>query len=198
MSAPRFTPGPWRWEINRKHRAVQLCGGDPKSGFGAYDHTVMSFERWGMQGAQPRFLDPTCNLLEPADDYAVAITGREHHAHWLMTINHPNANLIAAAPNLFAAVQALLSEKLSDPKEHPPAHRQPGRSLHAARPAAPLQRLPRRVACPGESWCRPHLPRPASHDRQGRRREQWNAQRHPGRAAAQIAFHGALLFGAGR
>lgn len=27
------TPGPWRWEVNRTARAVQLCGGLPAGKF---------------------------------------------------------------------------------------------------------------------------------------------------------------------
>lgn len=35
------TPGPWRWEVNRSHKSVKLCGGPPKRGFGRYDLTVL-------------------------------------------------------------------------------------------------------------------------------------------------------------
>ncbi len=119
MSEAKHTPGPWRWEINLKARRIQLCGGDPKSGFGAYDHTVMDFVRWGMNSAQPRFLDPGSSLLVEANHFAEMVKGREHHANWFQTISQANANMIAAAPDLFDALHALLAEKMSKPQDAP-------------------------------------------------------------------------------
>lgn len=111
------TPGPWRWEINLKAKQLQLCGGDPKGGFGAYDHTVMDFVRWGMSGAQPRFLDAEATLLTEASTFATEVEGREHHAAWFQTLSHPDARLIAAAPCLLEALKYVLSahgEQLHD------------------------------------------------------------------------------------
>lgn len=104
------TPGPWRWEVNRKNHRVQLCGGVPQ-----FDLTVMDFVRWGMTSAQPRFLDPADlgpKSLRPmilcrSEMWARPIVGREHHADWMQGIDHPDANLIAAAPDLYAAAKNL-------------------------------------------------------------------------------------------
>ena len=109
------TPGPWRWEINRKNKSVEICGGHPKQGFGRYDLTVMSFARWGMNSAAPRFWNwSNGNWSTPpkrADELAVAVPGREHHANWFADIDHPDAQIIVAAvsalPALLAAAEKL-------------------------------------------------------------------------------------------
>ena len=93
------TPGPWRWEVSLTSRHVALCGGPPKSGFGAFDHDVMSFKRWGLNNAAPVFWGWEGHFGTPkrADEVAVPVEGREHHAHWFRTIDDPNAAFIAAA-----------------------------------------------------------------------------------------------------
>lgn len=94
------TPGPWRWEINMKSRCVRLTGGARPQ----YDLTVMDFVRWGMGSAAPRFID-SMQLLDRADTYSVVVAGREHHAAWFQGLNHPDAHLIAAAPDMLAALK---------------------------------------------------------------------------------------------
>ena len=105
------TPGPWRWEVNRACKRVQLCGGPPKRGFGRYDLTVMDFRRWGMNSAAPVFwywdYDKWVGAPQRADDLAVAAEGREHHADWFALIDHPDARLIAAATELLEALERL-------------------------------------------------------------------------------------------
>lgn len=100
------TPGPWRWEVNRAHKSVKLCGGPPKRGFGRYDLTVMDFRRYGMAGAAPVFwnwdYDRFVGAPNRADALAVSVEGREHHEAWFADIDHPDARLIAAAPELLA------------------------------------------------------------------------------------------------
>lgn len=101
------TPGPWRWEMNENSKCINLCGGKPK-----YDLTVMDFARWGMSGAAPRFnikLGETgFNVMERADTFGQIVPGREHHANWFKTLNHPDAQLIAAAPDLLSALQHMV------------------------------------------------------------------------------------------
>lgn len=97
---PTFTPGPWRWELNLKSRQAQLCGGVPE-----FDLTVMDFVRWGM-GNKPGKL--RAMLLDRCETMGEVVPGREHHSNWFQTINHPDARLIAASPDLHAACAGAL------------------------------------------------------------------------------------------
>jgi len=36
-------------------------------------------------------------------EFAVPVAGREHHSYWFQGLSHPDADLIAAAPDLLAA-----------------------------------------------------------------------------------------------
>ena len=92
------TPGPWRWEVNHKYKQVSLCGEHN------FDLEVMDFRRWGMQGAQPMFRDDD-RILHGVDVFSAAVPGREHHAEWFQTLDHPDARLIAAAPDLLEALK---------------------------------------------------------------------------------------------
>lgn len=103
MSA-QHTPGPWRWELNEKSKRVVLCGGNPH-----YDLDVMSFARWGMGSATPFFredVDRMC-IMHPCRNWALPVVGREHHKGWFQTLNHPDSNIIAAAPELLEALERL-------------------------------------------------------------------------------------------
>jgi hypothetical protein len=99
----KHTPGPWRWEVNEKFKSVSLCGGKPQ-----FDKTVMDFVRWGMSGAAPRFLTNEI-ILERIDSFAVPHPERKHHASWFKIVNHPDACLIAAAPELYFWSKELLA-----------------------------------------------------------------------------------------
>ena len=107
MSETKFTPGPWRWELNRKGKRVQLCGGCSR-----FDLTVMDFVRWGMGGAQPRLLkqwEPNgMMLLDNAPMFGKDVPGREHHSDWFQTLDHPDTHLIASAPDLYAALEEMV------------------------------------------------------------------------------------------
>ena len=104
----KTTPGPWRWEINQKSRGLHLVGGVPR-----YDLTVMDFERWGMSGATIRLRDTAhaglqiMHKIHERQDWIAAFPGRDHHAHWCAGIVHPDARLMAAAPELLEALVAL-------------------------------------------------------------------------------------------
>jgi hypothetical protein len=106
MDRFKGTPGPWRWELNEKSKDLNLCGGKPM-----YDLTVMDFVRWGMGGAIPRFntlYDHDLAIMEKADTFGQIVPKREHHAHWFKTLSHPDAQLIAAAPDLLSALEHLV------------------------------------------------------------------------------------------
>ena len=91
------TPGPWEWQVNKTYKQVTLIG--HRNGC---RELVMDFTRWGMNGAKPRF--NRSGLMHPADGLCGIIEGREHHASWCQTINHPDARLIAAAPDMLDAL----------------------------------------------------------------------------------------------
>lgn len=103
----KHTPGPWRWEVNEKHKTMALCGGVRR-----YDLTVMGFERWGMGSAQISLIDTTkdgLNFMQKVSHWSVVVKGREHHADWFKGIFHPDAQLIEAAPLLLSALIDLIS-----------------------------------------------------------------------------------------
>jgi hypothetical protein len=93
------TPGPWRWEVSLKSKNVSLCGGRPP-----FDQTVMDFVRWGMGGAAPRLIDHNRFLLRRADEFSVTVPGREHHSAWFRAIDHPDARMIEASPEMYDAL----------------------------------------------------------------------------------------------
>lgn len=103
------TPGPWRWEYNAAHRTVNLVGGEIQ-----YDLIVLEPSRWGMNGATLMLRDPAhdgmqlLHKLHERPDWIAPLPGRAHHASWCATIAHPDARLIAAAPDLLAALQDAL------------------------------------------------------------------------------------------
>lgn len=102
----KFTKGPWHWEVNEKHKDINLCG----SGI-----EVMRFQRWGMQSAMPTFTkhnDDTFKLQGmKVTDLSEPVKGREHHQARFKTINHPDAHLIAAAPDMYEMIQNILDER---------------------------------------------------------------------------------------
>jgi hypothetical protein len=103
MNLPH-TSGPWRWEINRKSKSLHLVGGRPM-----FDLTLLDFERWGMGGATIRLRDTAhdgmniMHKLHERPDWIAPFHGREHHAHWCADVIHPDARLIASAPDLLDA-----------------------------------------------------------------------------------------------
>lgn len=98
MTEFRHTPGPWVW-----HKRDKSCNGElllvhPHRGFLA----VMDFARHGMQGGQPRFAtwkgdqrENMGGIMRPAKELDVAA--------------HPDAMVMAAAPELLESCEALLA-----------------------------------------------------------------------------------------
>lgn len=106
----KHTPGPWRWEFNKSAKSVYLVGGKPR-----FDKTVMQFARWGMGSAVPLFNSQITgdqyNIMERLCDmpaWTKPFQGLEHHAGWRMDVTHPDAVLMAAAPDLLEALKSTL------------------------------------------------------------------------------------------
>lgn len=110
MNEAKFTKGPWFWEVNNKGKNVELCGKGIE---------VLRFKRWGMQGAAPTFTrkDDTFKLQgAKVSDLSVDIEGREHHSDWCQTLNHPDAHLIASAPDMYEMLKQLSEMSSEDAK----------------------------------------------------------------------------------
>lgn len=100
------TPGPWGWTGNQKIRWIEL------STLHSGRLGVMRFERWGMTGAQPVFLDPESRALgmgavtnvkasdvpifEVCRDATSADDPRVYRAD-IIGLRHPDAAFIAHA-----------------------------------------------------------------------------------------------------
>lgn len=110
----KWTPGPWAWFGN--------AGGCPDI-YLATTHSgrryVMSFRRWGMRGAQPQFqrdhvLVDASELLqfEVGNKSVVGIEAAKNdesvYRYQISGIASPDARLIAAAPELAEALEAMV------------------------------------------------------------------------------------------
>lgn len=100
MSQSNHTPGPWAWFVNAKTKHAYL----------ATTHSgrivVMDFARAGLHRAQPRFLvpGPLDGYLSPIFDAHPCIVSPADH-NGSVDVIHPNARLIAAAPDLLAVCE---------------------------------------------------------------------------------------------
>jgi hypothetical protein len=93
---PKFTPGPWGWFGNTKCHEIHLATVNRGR------ICVMDFDRYGMAQGQPRFqvdhrMVKGSTLVRYEKDYRKDISG----------IDHPDAHLIAASPELYVALEKL-------------------------------------------------------------------------------------------
>ncbi|MCX6217580.1 hypothetical protein [Spirosoma sp.] len=95
----KTTPGPWYWILNPANRTLELESASNCR------TTIFRPVRWGMQRATLQFNKG--NIMHDAISFGVPIKGREHHKDWALDINHPDAKLIAAAPDLLDALTKL-------------------------------------------------------------------------------------------
>lgn len=114
----RATPGPWKWDLRKNCRDVKIV--TDHSG----QYYVMTFERWGMQGAAPSFQvydryegpvrERGSHGMRRADTMAKSYPGKEHHVGFDDYPDHPDARFIVASrqlvPELTAAVEKLATE----------------------------------------------------------------------------------------
>lgn len=104
----KHTPGPWRWELNEKHKSLHLVGGRPQ-----FDLTILQPVRWGMSSATLFIRDTAydgMNLLHKLHerrDWISPFEGRKHHVDWCADVTHPDMRLIAAAPDLLEVLQSV-------------------------------------------------------------------------------------------
>jgi hypothetical protein len=107
-----FTPGPWAWFGNRSG-GVYLATPDRGRRY------VMGFQRYGMNGAQPSF--SVGSIMRPAAELVAFAVGdgtargfkqadkdTSVYRYDVSEIDHPDARLIAAAPDLYDAALAAM------------------------------------------------------------------------------------------
>jgi hypothetical protein len=110
MSEAKHTDGPWRWELNEEHRSLHLVGGRPQ-----FDLTILEPTRWGMGNATFMIRDTAhdgmniMHKLHERRDWIAPFPKREHHKRWLANVVHPDMRLIAAAPDMLAALVAVVN-----------------------------------------------------------------------------------------
>lgn len=100
------TPGPWKWTGDVRLKIVHLVSmakGRPY---------VMDFVRWGMGGAAPRFQvkgSDGFGVMTRVDE-GLAVKEREYRGD-IERIDHPDADLIAHAPDDIAYLLSLVRSR---------------------------------------------------------------------------------------
>jgi hypothetical protein len=102
----KHTPGPWVWTMRLGSKETNLI--HPHRGW----LVVMDFVRLGMTSAQPRFA-----VWKDDEERQRHMGGIMTKASELELHKHPDALLIAAAPDLLAACKELLDLADCDPRE---------------------------------------------------------------------------------
>jgi hypothetical protein len=123
------TPGPWRWCGNcgnMLHPEVMIQSlGTPLR------DTVMTFARWGFQGAQPVFGRDGFLL----DGSEVMVRPESHNPWHIVDVDHPDAQFMVKArtgwPEALSEIESLLTvlEKIAEFEWH---DRDPAMIYHAA------------------------------------------------------------------
>ena len=99
------TAGPWRWDGNLVTKEIYLVSQSRGRPY------VMDFDRWGMRGAAPRFQvrqSDGFGVMTRADE--LAVKEREYRGD-IERIEHPDAALIATAPDIIAELIAMVLEQ---------------------------------------------------------------------------------------
>jgi hypothetical protein len=98
-------------------KSIELVGGGGR----AFDLTIMEPRRWGMNSATLWFRDPAeegMNLMRAPHEVPAWIPpfpDEKHHASWRLNLTHPDARLIACAPELLAALEKAHAELANSP-----------------------------------------------------------------------------------